>query len=160
MIVALVSLVAGTALLRLEQPYRVARLRDAVQRITLLDQQVRSHARRFGRAAEIVFDLDKSCMVVQDMPDRGLPRTQLALPTGIRLKRLRTGSEHTEAGEARITVGVDGQSPSYAIWLEGPKRSAEGVFFAGLTGQVTPLKAESDEQPLFALLGPARADAP
>lgn len=157
---ALVALVSGMVVMRLQVPYRMARFRDAVQRLALLDQQARSHARRFGRAAELVCDLAKNQIVLQAVPAEGLPLTQLVLPAGIRLERVRTRAGHTEAGEAHIAIGEDGQTPSYALWLKGPERIEEGLFFAGLTGQVTTLKAESDEEPLFALLGPARSDAP
>lgn len=158
MVLTILGLLTAVVAVRLHQPYRAARLRDVAERVAFTDQQVRAHARRFDRTAELVCDLEKNLIYVQCEGTGDLPHFRLAIPRGVRLDRVQTPRQRTESRQVKIEVTCDGQTPSYALRLSTAGGEGQWLFFSGITGQVTPLEAESDVRELFDLLRQGGAD--
>ena len=52
-VLTIVALLAGAASLSLRGPHQAARLENAVERLTMVDRQLREHARRYGRSEQL-----------------------------------------------------------------------------------------------------------
>lgn len=152
MVLVILGLVTAMSAVRLQGPYRIARLHDVVERVGFIDEQARAHARRFARAAELVFDLDANEIYVRSGAGGDLAHFRMAIPRGVRLDRVYTRQGQAESRQVKIDVTSDGQSPSYAVLLSAGKAGQQWVFFSGTTGQVTLLEGQSDVEAVFRLL--------
>jgi len=159
-VLVILGLFTAVAAVRLQQPYRAARLRDVVERLAFTDQQVRVHARRFAQSGQLVWDLDKNLIYARSEDTGDLPHFRVPLPPSARLDRVQTRRGQIDRRQARIDVTSGGQTPSYAVRLSTADGGKQWLFFSGITGQVTLLEVESDVQKLFQLLdqGGAHAD--
>ena len=156
-VLAILSLVSAVAVARLRQPYRSARLGDAVGRLAVLDGQARGYAHRFGRDVRLVFDLDQNLVYAESGGPEHHECFRLVLGGGVRLDRVRTADRQADQGEFEVDLSAAGAGNSYAVRLSTPDGSGSWMFFAGLTGQAVKLKAEDDVKDMFALISGADA---
>ena len=159
MVLVILGLVSGVAVARLKQPYRAARLGEAVGRIALIDRQARDHAQRFGRPSRLVYDLDHSIVCVESGNTEHKEYTRVSLPSGVRLERLLMPEAQTDQGRPTIDVSSAGESRSYVVRVSIIGESRRWLFFAGITGQVTEFTDENDIKRLFEMLRASGADA-
>ena len=155
---AILALVSAVAVVRLRQPYRVARLGDAVGRLATLDGQARAYTQRFAREARLVYDLDRNLAYVESGGAEHHECFRLVLGGGARLDRIRTADRQADQGEFALDLSAAGASSSYAIRLGTGDGPCRWTFWAGLTGQAVEMKTEDDVKSLFELLAGTDAD--
>ena len=158
-VLTILGLLTAVAVVRLQVPYRAARLGDVAQRMGFIDQQLRSHARRFDRSARLVCDLESNRVYAESEASEDVTWLRFAIPRGVRVDRVRLRRENLDSGQVVIDVAPDGRTPSYAVRLCTSNRAKRWLFFSGVTGQVTELEAESDVEELFRLLSRSGTNA-
>lgn len=157
-VLVLLALLAGVATMRLALPYRQARLGDVVQRIRVMDEQVRFRAARCDQAVWLVCDFDSNAICAEVSGDERVAHLRCVLPRAIALGRVRLVGRIHDGGRMTIPVAADGQTASYAVRLDVGQRPGPWLFFAGISGQMTVLESETDVDELFAF-PEGRADA-
>jgi prepilin-type N-terminal cleavage/methylation domain-containing protein len=131
--VALVALLAAAAALTFNRPLRRARALEAVEQVRYLDASTREFARRTGRPAAMVFDLDDNALSREEgAGGRASYRTALATP--VRIEAVRTPGRYDEYGRRTVRVSALALSTSYAVKLSTPE-GAQWVLVSGLSGE-------------------------
>ncbi len=156
-VLALLALVAAITTVRLYEPYRAARLEDALMRIQFVDSQARTHSGRFARGSQIVFQLDKRQMYSSDRS--GEQHYFFQLPRALEVERVLTPQEDVQRGTVAIEVSTRGTTPTYAVCIRAGDASPRWLLFSGLTGRVAFPESERDVKLLFELLQTPRAHA-
>ena len=82
-----------------------------------IDQQLRSHARRFDRSARLVCDLESNRVYAESEASEDVTWLRFAIPRGVRVDRVRLRRENLDSGQVVIDVAPDGRTPSYAVRL-------------------------------------------
>ena len=113
----------------------MARLGEAVGRITLIDRQARDHAQRFGCALRLVYDLDHNMVYVESCDAQHKEYSRVSLPSGVRLERLLMPEAQTDQGRPTIDVSCSGESRSYMVRMSIGGDCAAGCFLPGLPGK-------------------------
>jgi len=142
----------------LRAPFQSARFECAVDRLASLDRRVRDHARRFGRPADLVVDLDAGSLAVADPGAHGVPQ-QVLVARAANMDCLAVGGKRTHAGAMTIPMSEHGRSATYALRLRGPAGQSVWLIVAGITGQVVRTEGEDDTDSLLAFLEPPGANA-
>jgi hypothetical protein len=147
-VLAIVAILAGSVVLTMAGPLGKARTGDAVAKLRELDRWTRYDARHFARPARLVFDLDNG-MACRDSGERSRIVT---LPPGYVLVAMRDGQGTTRSGETHVECSDAGRTTSYALAVAGPDHVQTWVIFAGLTGQSTLARDESEVDAFFSSL--------
>lgn len=129
-VLVLLSLVAGTVTFSLRGNISNSRAELAIEKLQLIDRQLRDSSIRSGRAALLRLDLARSKMTrtVRGQQDSVIEDAIPAL-------RFRTTEIDTDEGQAVVQFLPDGTSSSYAVCLRQNGQTRKWVIFAGLTGQ-------------------------
>ena len=118
------------------------------------DRMSRQAAQRFGREVEMSFDLSRQILVRRDVRDQ--ENYRVAMPPGCRIDQIDLpGSRRRDAGEIAIRCSANGWTSSYGVHLLGPGLD-QWLLVAGLSGDVTEVKDESQLQSMLAPLSAAR----
>jgi type II secretion system protein H len=153
-VIALAALMATVVIVSLAGSYRAARTEDVAGQIAMYDRLAREHARRFGLAGRLVFDLGRGTVtraaVEGDAP--ASDSAALHLPAAVRLSRMMTAGGAASSGEVSIDCSRGGQTPSYAICLTGAKDEEYWVITAGLTGKTSRARDEREARDIFAAI--------
>jgi prepilin-type N-terminal cleavage/methylation domain-containing protein len=154
--VTLLALLAAATALTFARPLHRARTLEAVEQIRYLDASTRDLARRSGRPARIVFDLDDNAVSREEGSARQATyRTALASP--IKIGAFRTPGQHDDSGSHTIPVSALALSPSYALKLSTPD-GARWLLVSGLSGESTILTDDAQVESILARAS-ARRDA-
>ena len=135
-----------------------------MRRLRYLDAVARHTARNNGKVEQIVLDLDKSTIWVQETMQSGNSGfisgdssdwvQRLPLPEGFRLEQvwMANGEPNGQtSGTWALPVSADGYTPSYGVQLGYQSQSGKRwLVFAGLTGE--PYEA-SDSRQVQSILG-------
>jgi type II secretion system protein H len=154
-VIALAALMATVVIVSLAGSYRAARTEDVAGQIAMYDRLAREHARRFGLAGRLVFDLGRGTVTraaVEGGDAPVLQRAALHLPSAVRLSRVVTAGGAASGGEVSIACSRSGQTPSYAICLTGAKDEEYWVITAGLTGKTLRARDEREARDIFAAI--------
>lgn len=158
-VLVIVGLLTAVAVVRLQAPYRAARLEDSLSRIEFIDSQTRAHARAFAQDSTIVFQLDSGRIYSQKSTETDAKRFEFVLPASLRIRHVMTPQLEVDHSQAQIKVSARGATRSYAICIQAADDTQRWLLFSGLTGQVTYPKAEYDVRQMFELLQASRPDA-
>ena len=155
--VLLMALLASAAVLHFLGALKMARSHDAVEDLRAFDASSRLFAQRYGRSAQIVFDLTANNVSRREGRHDDM-RCHVGWPGGYRVAEVRVGSRVSSDGEpAVVDISPMGLSSSYAVRFQGSDLD-QWVFVAGLTGDTTQVQ---DEQTIAWLLtqGTGSADS-
>ncbi|MGB7158463.1 MAG: type II secretion system protein [Tepidisphaeraceae bacterium] len=157
-VMLILALLSAAAAWSFSRPLARARASEAIELVTSFDASSRLAARRFGRRVEMVFDLADGALVRREggqVAYRGM------LPAGFSIEQVRIGEGVRDAGEVTIECSRLALSPSYAVKLVGPAGVERWLVVAGLSGQVTAARDETDVDAIlnFGAAAAARRDA-
>lgn len=157
-VVAIIGMLTGVVAVRLRGPYRQARFEDVLQRVAVLDGQVRSYTQRFGKPQQLMVDMQNDVLYTRNPGGgRGLSfRETVAGSADVDRVLLPEGP--VGGGTATINFSEDGQARSYAVSFRLGKQQV-WLLFSGVTGQVTQLDGETDVREIFQLLADKGPDA-
>jgi prepilin-type N-terminal cleavage/methylation domain-containing protein len=152
-VLALGAIMATIVTVSLTGSMRTARAEDAAGRIATYDRLAREHARRFGKAGSLVFDLDRATFTLvaaeEDHDSRDNVAAALHLPSGIRIGCVVAANGSIRNGQASIQCSSDGQTPSYAVDLTDGRGEHYWMVVAGLTGKAIRVSNEQEIQDIF-----------
>ncbi len=154
-VIALAALLATVVIVSLAGSYRAARTEDVAGQIAMYDRLAREHARRFGLAGRLVFDLGRGTVTRAAVEGGDAPASDgaaLHLPAAVRLTRIMTTGGAASSGEVSISCSRGGQTPSYALCLTGAKAQEYWVITAGLTGKTLRARDEREARDIFAAI--------
>ena len=154
-VMLILALLSTAAAWSFAQPLARARTAEAVELITSFDASSRLGARRFGRGVDMVFDLTAGTLERRE-GERTVYRG--TLPRGFSIEQVRTADQVRDAGEITIPCSRLALTSSYAVKLVGPHGVERWIVFAGLSGQVTAARDETDVDALLNF-ATARRDA-
>jgi prepilin-type N-terminal cleavage/methylation domain-containing protein len=154
-IAAILSALAATSL---KQPFQAARLDVAVGRLVAIDRQMRDHARRFCRPAELSIRLETGEVSAAEEGGHEIAIPPLRLD-GVVLDQIATAAKRTESGEVTILFTTCGRTITYAVRLRDKEKRPHWIVFAGATGQTTELDDEDRLEELLQMLSAQRIDA-
>jgi prepilin-type N-terminal cleavage/methylation domain-containing protein len=150
--VALLAVLTAAVTVSLAGAARKARTEDVAEQFAAFERATRDAARRFERTPVLEFDLNRGTIRRTDGERDAMP---LHLAGGVRVKRLISGGRDVTYGDASVRFSALGQSPTYAVLLDGPG-GQRLVAFAGLTGQSI---VSSDERQVRDILSAAAGNA-
>jgi type II secretory pathway pseudopilin PulG len=152
-VVLLLGLCAAATVWRLRVPYQAARARHDIQRLAMLDDQLRRHASRSGSTKVLVVDLESNTIRISTDVAQRNPVVRLSLSPEFRIAGVWRDGKWLYRGQVTVDYSVHGCSPTWAVHLIGPKTEETRLLFLGLTGQCHELEHERD---LHALLQATR----
>ena len=156
MLVLCIMVIATTGVvLSVRGPYRVALLQNAREQMASIDHQLRDHAIRFGRPAELIFGLRDDTTILQSTEVGKSDRRNFDLGSGVRIDRVMLGDRRIDSGRIAIHFGPQGWSPTYALRLVGKDGKNQWLVFAGQTGQMTSYDDEATIDETFQILKPS-----
>ena len=129
-VLVLVSLMAGTVTLSLRGNIANSRAELAVEKLQLVDRQLRDSALRSGRASSLRFDLSRGKLTRSVREQR-----ESLIESDIPALRFRTNEIDADGGQVAVQFLPDGTSPTYAVCLRQKESAKKWIVFAGLTGQ-------------------------
>ena len=147
-VLALAAILTAAAAVPLVAASRAAAERDVAGRVTAFDRLGREYARRSERSAWLVFDLNAGTIRREAA---GGEASTLPLPDGHRIAALYVRRDDAAgpavSGVVAVPLSSRGQSPSYAVLLQGRGQSSPGqwVVLAGLTGRAVTVAASGNE---------------
>jgi prepilin-type N-terminal cleavage/methylation domain-containing protein len=157
LVLALGAVLATAAAVSLASSRRAASAKDVAGQVAHFDRLTREQARRSGRPARLMFDLDRGDLrrTTDDAEDRHDPRagaSALHLVGDARVAKVVRARESATAGQVSVPCSPRGQTPSYAVLLVGPGGQRQWVVVAGLTGQVSTVTDEREVEDIFRTL--------
>jgi prepilin-type N-terminal cleavage/methylation domain-containing protein len=162
-VIIVMALLATAAALSFARPLRSARASEAIELVRTFDGNARTAARRFGSEIEMRFDLSRKELVRRVIRDDGRRRSEdisrSRLPGGCRVDRMiLAGGETRDTGEVVIHCSSGGLSRSYGVHVigNGPDR---WLVVAGLSGQISEAKNETELRSILESATPGRNDA-
>lgn len=159
-VVVVMALLAAGAVVSLKGPYQAARFETGLERLAAFDQQVRSHARRFRRPAELIVNLAEGTLAATEPGSGTFVQGPISLPQGVTLDQVVVGPRRVDYGQTALPVSPSGRTTSYALRVRGPKQQQVWLVVAGITGQATRIDEEQHAEALFQLLATTGTDAP
>jgi prepilin-type N-terminal cleavage/methylation domain-containing protein len=155
-VLVILSVIAAAAVYTVRFPIQTARMDLAVQQLTLLDNQIRQHAQRFGHVAQLTIDLDQATLYwTETAGDRLMAHSHRL--EGARLDRFASATRRADRGRVMIAYRTNGETPSYAVRLRSGRGPSKWLLFVGLTGQTVQVDDEREISDTFRFLS-ARAD--
>jgi len=174
-VVVLLGLLAGATVWSLAGDAHRHSKGELVSRIIQMDAQTRLAAARSGQTFQLQFDLDSQSIRRIEANDAAMESAshRLVIASDYRINQMVTSQWNWQSSESdgqmfkrikggtlSVTFGVIGCSASYALQImHEPTGETQWLMLAGLTGQATVVKNESDFEDIFAWLGGARTDA-
>jgi prepilin-type N-terminal cleavage/methylation domain-containing protein len=135
-VLAVAAILAGAAALSLRGPYQAARLEDAIERLVLVDRQLRDHAQRFERPAQLnVCPNSGQIAAVEPKGDRP-PIQAFQLDGAIKIEEVATPQRRSDCDVVAIPYSTQGRSPTFAVRLRGADNRQHWLLFVGTTGQM------------------------
>lgn len=141
-VLVLLSLVTGTVTFSLRGQIANSRAELAIEKLQLVDRQLRDSAIRSGRTSMLRFDLSRGKMTrsVRGQQDSVIEDDIPAL-------RFCSDELDADGGQVAVQFLPDGTSTAYAVCLRQSGQARKWIIFAGLTGQalVTPDAGEVEQ---------------
>ena len=135
-VLAIFAILMTAAALSLKGPYEAARFENAMERLALLDRQIRDHARRFDRPAELGIDLATGTLVCLDVQEGESLMRPYRLGHGIAIHQAIVDDRSSDFGQTTVHFSSRGQSPTYALGLRNAGGATQWLVFLGATGQM------------------------
>ena len=129
-VLVLLSLVTGTVPFSLRGNIANSRAELAIEKLQLVDRQLRDSAIRSGRTSTLRLNLARGTMA---RSVRG--QQEIVIEEGIPALRFRSHEIDTDEGQAVVQFLPDGTSATYAVCLRQSAMSRTWLVFAGMTGQ-------------------------
>ena len=145
-VLVIAGLLAASVTLKLQGPLARAGLGDLVSELQAFDARSRVLARRHDRSVRVEVDLSRGELRRTDAETRAELGAVLKLPPGYAVARFLLAGEDLGTGRATLPVSRQGRSPSYALCLEDAKGRRRWLLAAGLSGEVTVLDGEDDDE--------------
>jgi len=149
-VLAILAVLTAAAAVSLRLPIQTTRMRLAVEQVSLVDRQMRDHARRFRRPAELTFDLERGMLVSSSATDGAVSERKQRL-AGARVDRFASATGRERYGKVTVRFSVAGHAPTYAIRLR-TGGATEWLLFVGLTGQTVRIDDEQEITEMFRFL--------
>ena len=163
-VIALVAILATIVAVSLAGSYGAARMDDVAGKIEAFDRLAREHSRNTGRAGGLVFDLGSGSTIRSissgerdENRSNGSPVLYLPADSASHDWSLPAG---TANGPVTVACSPLGQTPSYAILLNGPRSEQRWIVVAGLTGKTNVARDEQEVQDIFRASPAIRATSP
>ncbi len=157
-VITIIGLMAGMAALKLTGLTGNARFQQAVQRLRLLDADLRSRAVRFHQPCKLEFTIGES-KILRSYGNEDKAASSVVLPGNVSITYARTPTRDVGNGRMTIHYSANGTSDSWAIQVTGPGQNTCWLLFAGLTGQITELERERDVEDILEAARPQRSDS-
>jgi type II secretion system protein H len=150
-VLVLAAILAGAAVLSLQGPYQAARLENAIERITLIDRQLREHARRYARPAQLAIHPSTGRTIATDLTSDKSSPTAFQLDSGVRIDQVAIGERRSNCDAMTIAYSAQGRSLSFGVCLCGSDGKQHWLLFTGGTGQVIQIEDETKVEELLCL---------
>ena len=141
-VLVITALLATVAILKLQEPYELARFQAATERLLLFEEQVRDHAMRYKKPGSLRLESKRRALVF--VPDEFGESRQLSFDASFRGVALYSPKGTGSMNEIRYSE--QGTTPIFAFHLKGDDRRERWVLFTAV-GQVmtTEKRQEFDE---------------
>ena len=149
-VIVIVGLLATAVSLRSSGWFRSSRVRDAADRLAMVDRLARTYARRFDRPVGLTFDLSRGTVTVTDAQGQEAQTHRAQLPRGFSIRRIGVSDSRVEFGRVTIPCSALGHTPTYMVQLSGPDDQKLWVVVLGVTGQMITV---DDEQQVDTVMG-------
>ena len=153
-VVVILALLAAVVVTRWSGVHHGAVVESMRSKLQFADQHLRQFARSRHRPCLLAFDLEKSQVGKQRSLDEHDGPQWESLGTGVRIDAMRVGADKPTVRQVKISVDVNGQTPTYGLHLIGPGKRETWLLFAGVSGQMTELKDQRAWNAAFELLTP------
>jgi hypothetical protein len=124
---------------------------DLAGQIEMFDDLSRAYARQHDKALLIVLDMSNGQIHRQSKADGSQLGDGLSLPTNWKIAKVLMGGQVFEGTSVSIGCSPGGQSPSYALLLDGGEAGNQWIVFCGMTGQSKKIKDEKSVSEILAL---------
>lgn len=158
-VLALAAVLAGAAVLSLQGPYQAAQLENAVERLVLVDRQLRDHARQFERPARLTLCPNTGRVAVAEPGSETAPPPPFHLDGGVRIDQVAVGERRSDCDAVTIAYSRQGRSTSFAVRLRGADQKRHWLLFVGGTGQMIRLEEDKTIEELLRLGSTPGTDA-
>jgi hypothetical protein len=134
------------------QSYRHrGQLSDLAGQIEMFDDLSRVYARQHDLALLIVLDMSAGQIRRQSKADGSQLGDGLSLPANWKISKVLLASQVFEGTSVSVGCSSQGQSPSYALLLDGKEAGSQWIVFCGMTGQAKKIKDEKTVSEILAL---------
>jgi prepilin-type N-terminal cleavage/methylation domain-containing protein len=158
-VLALAAILAGTVAVSLKAPYQSARLENSIERIILMDRQLRDHARRFARTAEMQINISAGTLVGVEPDKHEMIIPTFSLSSGDQIDEVILSKQRIDSGSAVIDYSVRGQTPTYVIRFSIGSDKRQWLVFLGMTGQIIRTDDEKEIDSILRIMQSQRTDA-
>lgn len=152
MVLVIVALLAGMVALRMHGPTRQCTVAELTAQIVQTDLLAREYAVEQNRCVHLMMDLNRGSLCRMDEQERNECGRSFALPRQYRFSRGFVRGEEIASGTTTVAIGPGGESPTYALLLEGPDSFRRWIVFAGLTGESWITEEDEPIQNMFEAL--------
>ncbi|NQU74915.1 MAG: prepilin-type N-terminal cleavage/methylation domain-containing protein [Planctomycetes bacterium] len=136
-VLLIIAIAAAAVTLRVQQPMRLAQMREVLERMEQFDRLTRTYAREHDKAVWVELDLSTGRLSQMDESESGRATGQaFKLPKGYTICKLKFPGQDVSAGKAAVVYSRGGLGATYAMLLEDPQRRRRWVLCTGLGGQV------------------------
>jgi type II secretion system protein H len=149
-VLTIVAIFAGAASLSLRGPRQAARLESAVERLTMVDRQLREHARHYGRSEQLTICPNTGRIAAVAHDGRKTPIAPFQLDGRV-IEQVAIGERRSDCDEVTIDYTGQGRSATFAVRLRGPEGKSHWLLFAGATGQMVRIEDEKTVEELLSL---------
>ena len=156
-VLVLLALLGVAGAVSLRSALQDAAVADAAAELRRQDQLLRDYAVRTGRLAQLELDGSRRRVGCVDAATGQAVGRSWEMPRGLDVRWVVASTRGVPGDVTSIECSTRGQTPSYAVRLEGPGPKRQQWLVAGLTGQINVLRDEADATEIFALLPGAAA---
>jgi type II secretion system protein H len=157
-VITIVAILAGAASLSLRSPYQIAQFEDAKERLVMVDQQIREHARHCGRAEQLTITPNSGRIAARAPDKQTAPMAAFRLDSRV-IEQVAIAGRRSDCDEVAIDYTAQGRSATYAVRLRGPSGKSHWLLFAGATGQMIQIGDETTIEELLKRVSAKGTDA-
>jgi type II secretion system protein H len=103
-VMTILAILAGAVSLSLRGPYQTARLENAVERLTMVDRQMREHARRYGRSEQLTICPNTGQIAAVAADGQPAAVAPFRLDAGITIGQVATAEHRSDCDEVVIIL--------------------------------------------------------
>lgn len=155
MVLVIVALLSAMVVMRWSGVQHRAVTESAIDKLTFLDQHMRSFARMQRTVCALSFEINKNRVrKIYHAKDNKNPAWE-GLGRGVEIDEIRTTGKRRRSKLEDVLYGPDGTSVTYVVHLTCPGNKQIWILFVGVTGQMTRLETEREADAALALINPA-----
>jgi prepilin-type N-terminal cleavage/methylation domain-containing protein len=158
-VMVIMGILAGSVMFSLKTPYQSAKMENALERIMFMDRQLRDHARRFNRPAEMQINFTNGVVTGAEPKKRETVIPSFSLGAGVQIDQVAFGRHRIDSGVVSIDFSAHGCTPTYAMRFSNGSNIKHWLVFLGITGQIVQIDNEKEIDELLHMVQSQRTDA-